>query len=142
LICLIAGVCLGIGAVLPWSGVVGDTQLVPLDLRSQWTFGLGGDRTTDVWLESVLFVLAVAAVLVLVGAVTGSAAVGFVGAVVGGAATIAWVIQVADESSGINSSLWERLGQGVAVAGLGVLLALIATLFLRSPRNEPALAAS
>jgi hypothetical protein len=140
LLSVVAAVCIGIGAILPWSGIVGGSELLPLDLRSQWAFGLGGDRTTDVWLESVLFVLAVAAVLVLVGAVTGSSGVGLVGALVAAAAVIAWVVQVADLAAGVDSTLWERLGQGVALVGLGVLLALISTLFMRNPSKQPALA--
>jgi hypothetical protein len=79
-------------------------------------------------------------VLVLVGAVTGSSGVGLVGALVAAAAVIAWVVQVADLAAGVDSTLWERLGQGVALVGLGVLLALISTLFMRNPSKQPALA--
>jgi hypothetical protein len=136
LLCLVAAVSLLAGALLPWSGVVGEDELVPLDLRSQWAFGLGGERTTGVWPESVLFVLVVAAILVLIAAITGSVAVGLVGAAVAGASALAWVLQVADRASGVDSTLIERLGTGVAVTALGVLLVLVAAVFMRQPRED------
>jgi hypothetical protein len=136
LLSLVAGIALFIGAFLPWSGVVGQTRLVPVDIRSQWAFGLGGASTTDLWPESLLFVLIVAAVLVLVGAITGYGAVALVGAIVSGVTTVAWILQVADSGTGVDANLLDRLGPGVAVTALGVALALIAALFMRQPKQD------
>jgi hypothetical protein len=129
------------GALLPWATAANGTGLDPLQLRSQYAFGFGGERLTDVWLESVLFVLAVAAVLILIGAVTGSSPVGLIGSLVAGACVIAFVLQVARLLDGTAGALLDDLGQGVLVAGAGALLAFFCAAVLRTPRNEPALIA-
>lgn len=127
-----------IGALLPWSSL-SERELMPMDLRSQWAFGFGGDRTTGIWLESLLFVLVASAILVLVGAITGASPVTVIGAIVGGACVVAWIFQLSSVTSATGTDIIDVLGTGVAAAGVGALLALVAGVFMRVPRAEPAL---
>lgn len=127
-----------LSALLPWSNVANGEQS-PLDLRSQWAFGFGGQRTTDVWLESVLFILVAASILIVIGAITGSTPVTVIGAIVGGACVVAWLLQLASISSTTGTAVLQVAGPGVAAAAVGSFLALIAGVFLRMPRQQPAL---
>jgi hypothetical protein len=136
---LIAALCVGIGAYLPWTTFLGGEDVSALKLRSQWAFGLGGDRTTDVWPESVLFVLLVAAALILAGAIVGSAAVTAIGGVVSAAAVLAWIVQLNDLTGASTDPLWSHITTGAGLAGAGALLALGSAAFMRVPSNQPAL---
>jgi hypothetical protein len=127
-----------ISAFLPWSSI-SERDLMPLDLRSQWAFGFGGDRTTGVWLESLLFVLVAASILVLIGAITGASPVTIIGAILGGACVVAWVLQIASVTNASGTDIIDVLGPGVAAAAAGVLLAFVAGAFMRLPRKQPAM---
>lgn len=138
LIAALGALGLFIGALLPWSNAANGEEM-PLDLRSQWAFGLGGERTTGIWLESVLFILIAAAILVAIGAATASSPVTVIGAAVGGACVVAWIFQLSSITSTTGTAIVEVAGAGVAAAAVGAFLALIAGLFMRLPRQQPAL---
>jgi hypothetical protein len=139
LVAALGALGLFISALLPWSSI-SERDLMPLDLRSQWAFGFGGDRTTGIWLESLLFVLVASAILVLIGAISGASPVTIIGAILGGACVVAWLFQIASVTNATGADIIDVLGSGVAAAGAGALLAFIAGAFMRLPRTQPALA--
>jgi hypothetical protein len=140
-LCVIAAFCVALGGFLPWTTFVGGTEVNASRLRSQWAFGLGGERTTSVWPESVLFVLLVAAVLILAAAIVGSAAVALVGGVVSGAAVVAWLLQLGDLTSATGSSVWSSVTPAVVAVAAGAALALFSSVALRQRDQQPALMA-